>query len=270
MAEQQMLPVLPVGTKVCIIGAGSAGVYAAKEARAAGWLPTVYERRATLGGVWSSDHHWDSLTTNSSFQMMTVGDFPFPFKPSSSFPTRGEICQYVEAFADHFDLRGCIKMEHEAMSVEPTIPGSAATQWRVASRACASGGAGVGPATIETFGAIFCATGQFAVPKVPRALTDRALNQGFIGTWCHSNHFLRGKDYTGKRVLVLGIGNSALDVALECVQGGAASVSVAARRGAILLPIMADDGQPMDMKMVSRFFESQPKTVRKCTHLPLT
>ncbi len=248
------LPTLGEGSRLAIVGAGSAGVYAAKEALDAGWIPTVFERGSRLGGVWRPGNHWDSLTTNSSFDMMQRGDFAFPFKPSSDFPTRLEICKYVEAFASHFGLDKHINFGTTVLVVEPISPGDSHTAWRVVTESAQG-------ENEATFDAVFVATGQFSIPRLPRALQEG--NAGFVGTIAHSHDFRDGAHFAGQRVLVVGIGNSALDVALECAQRGAASVVVACRRGTILLPIMSDDHKALDKKIVSRFWHyAQPKALQ--------
>jgi cation diffusion facilitator CzcD-associated flavoprotein CzcO len=63
-------------------------VYAIREALKNRLVPTLFEESGSVGGVWRSDNHWDSLTTNSSKDMMAVPEFPFPFETSSEFPTR--------------------------------------------------------------------------------------------------------------------------------------------------------------------------------------
>ena len=91
-------PFVKRGKKVCIIGAGSIGVYAAKWAASMGFEPVVYEQTRSLGGVWRQDNEaknvhgsaYDSLHTNSSWELMAASDFPFPFKPSRHFPMHYE------------------------------------------------------------------------------------------------------------------------------------------------------------------------------------
>ena len=65
-------PILPAGSKLAIVGGGSTGVFALHEAQKRGWVATLYEQSDSVGGVWRSDNHWDSLTTNSSRAMMQV------------------------------------------------------------------------------------------------------------------------------------------------------------------------------------------------------
>jgi hypothetical protein len=185
--------------------------------------------------------------------MMTRGDFPFPFQPSSDFPSRGEICRYVEAFAAKFELNRFIHFHTTVERVKPCSPGNPGTKWEVT---VSSGGV----SKTSVFDAVFVATGQFSIPKMPPALSEQ--NEGYTGSVTHSHNFRDGADFKQKRVLVVGLGNSALDVALECAQRGAASVVVACRRGSILLPIMSDDKKALDKKLVSRFFNAQPSAIR--------
>ena len=250
-------------TRVCIVGAGSVGVYAAREALKQGWEPTVYETAPMVGGVWRSGHHWDSLTTNSSSKMMEVGDFPFPFQTSSEFPTRVEICKYVEAYAASFTLTKYIVFGTTVKSIEPVHKEDPMTKWVVRTTAERS--------PIQFFDVVFCATGQYNVPSLPACLVayTAAAAAGRKRTRSsaqvlHSSQFRSGDIHArGKNVLVLGLGNSALDIALEAIESNAKRVIVACRQGSLMLPIRADDGSPMDKAIVTRLFEyMQPKQLR--------
>jgi len=93
---------LPPGSKVCVIGAGTTGLLAAKNAREQGYIPTIFEKTGSVGGVWRQDNPgpkqhspaYDSLYTNSSYTMMNISDFPFPFKTKYHFPTRSRTAEY--------------------------------------------------------------------------------------------------------------------------------------------------------------------------------
>jgi dimethylaniline monooxygenase (N-oxide forming) len=178
---------------------------------------------------------------------MELGDFPFPFQPANGdFPTRREICRYVEAYAAHFGVSEHVRFRCTVRSASPVTAGDPSTAWLV-DYVNADGAA-----RSETFGALFCANGQFSRPKLPAALRDAT---AFAGEVIHSQQFVSGQQYKGKRVVVVGIGNSALDVGLECAQCGAESVTVACRRGSILLPIMTDERRALDQRFVSRAFQ---------------
>lgn len=189
--NSDQLPRLPPGSTVCIVGAGSVGVFAAKECAHAGWVPTVFERASDLGGVWRSGNHWDTLTTNSSYLMMSVSDFGFPFEPSRMFPTRGEIVKYVTAYADNFKLWPFIQFNTTVLSVAPTQPGKPDSAWSVESTSTENG------RQHQVFDLVLCCTGQYSKPLIPRALRESAT---FSGTVTHSHNFGSGARYNGKRV----------------------------------------------------------------------
>ena len=257
------LPNLPPGSHVCIVGGGSSGVFAIRECLKAGLHPTLYEATDSSGGVWNPRQgHWDSLTTNSSFEMMEVCGFPFPFQPSNNFPSRSEICDYIAAFIDKFHLSPYIQYDTTVVTVEPTTaPGTNTTlptRWTVTTSKHHIH-------FTSYFDAVIVASGQFNLPKLPLCLTPIPLAQsGFAGQVLHSRDFRSGKDYKNLNVLVLGLGNSSLDVALECATvGNAASVTVACRRGSILLPVRKDDGNAIDQHVLTRFFQNvQPSMVK--------
>lgn len=247
---KKLFPKLKKGSQVCIVGAGSVGLYAAKEAVSAGWIPCVYERSSSVGGVWRSGNHWDSLYTNSSHVMMGASDFQFPFTPKAMFPHRSEIVKYMEAYATHFDLFRWVKFRTTVISVRPLKPKDSCTKWHVVVKQSDVDGKVSEKSLVVD--AVFCCQGQYSIPKMPRALSS--LNRGFTGEICHSHDFSSGKLVKGKRVLVVGLGNSALDVALECVEYGAKNVVVCLRRGVHLLPVVHEDGRPLDTGLMTRSY----------------
>ena len=249
------LPNLPPGSHICIIGGGSSGVFAIREVLKAGFQPTLYNAADSSGGVWNSNYHWTSLTTNSSYQMMEVCGFPFPFQPSGVFPSRSEICDYVTAFIDKFQLAPYIHNSTTVVDAAPTTTPGGTTTWTITT--CKHN-----IYLTSYFDAVIVASGQFNTPKLPFCLTPNPLAQsGYAGQVLHSRDFRSGKDFEDKHILVLGLGNSSLDVALECATvGNAASVTIACRRGSIFLPIRKDDGNAVDQHILTRFFQNvQPK-----------
>ena len=253
------LPTLPPGSTICIIGGGSSGIFAIREALRVGWVPTLYEQSKSSGGVWRSDNHWHSLTTNSSMEMMQVSGHPFPFTPSGVFPTRNEICAYIQSFVDKFDVSPYIQYNTKVVSVRRSTANNKKQNtretWNVTTTTSTE------QHTTTNFDIVLVASGQFNLRKFPSCLQSKSLLlSNFTGTVLHSREFRQGSDYVGKNVLVVGLGNSSLDVALECASaGGAASVTVACRRGSIILPIQNDDGTPVDQK-IGKFFTRHEET----------
>ena len=227
-------------------------MYAAKQCLEAGWRPTVFEESGSLGGVWRSGNHWDTLTTNSSYLMMSTSDFPFPFTPSKMFPRRDEIVRYVQAYAAHFDILPCIQFNTSVLHLAPLTPGDPHTGWSVqTSRGGQLAGVWTEQPSSSQFDLVLCCSGQYSTPAIPAPIREAIPRwQGHVQ---HSHGFESGSVARGERVLVVGLGNSALDVALECLDHGAASVLVCARRGAHLLPVASSSGKPKDVTLLNRW-----------------
>ena len=102
----------------------------------------------------------------------------------------------------------------------------------------------------QQFSAVFCCSGQFQHPSVPQF----AGRERYAGRVLHSRDYREPSALKGSRVLVVGVGNSALDVALEASRAGAA-VEVAARTGTIAIPVASSAGKPMDGVLCNRAFQ---------------
>jgi hypothetical protein len=98
----------------------------------------------------------------------------------------------------------------------------------------------------------------------PATVGSGAGRGGFAGRVLHSQDFDDGSSCRGKDVLVIGIGNSALDVVLDCVRHGARSIRVACRHSAVILPVSTADGKPIDAFFNSRRFAKAPKFLKTC------
>lgn len=156
-----------------------------------GFSPTAYEASGSVGGVWRSNY--DSLYTNSCKELMTLSDFPFPFETKGTFPSRGEVCKYYESYMAHFSLEQHIHFNTTVLSVEKH-----GNQWRVVTDKQGE----------QLFDKLMLCTGKFWDKKLPD--WAKTLQQT-----THSCDYKNPANYLGKRVLIVGIWNSALDIALE-------------------------------------------------------
>ena len=95
-----------------------------------------------------------------------------------------------------------------------------------------------------------------------KADTETAEPPQFTGTVVHSRDFVDGSEMAGRDVLVLGVGNSALDIALVAVRSKARSVRVVYRKPAIIMPVSSADGKPVDTYLNSRAFLDAPKMLQ--------
>lgn len=242
---------VPAGARVCIVGGGTSGILAAKACLDEKLLPTVFEQTSKVGGVWRLDEApnrvaYKSLYTNSSGRMMCVSDFPIDAGLQDDFPRRQDICSYYEAYVRHFDLAQYIRHGTEVISVSRQ-----ASNWAVTVIQD-------GQEEHLLFDAVFVCTGQFSQPVFPELPPANI----FKGTISHSATYRDSSTFHGKRLVIVGIGNSALDISLEAARNGCASVVVLCRSGTNIIPVADYDGKPLDQMLNTRLFNGLPALAR--------
>ncbi len=213
---------------VCVIGAGSSGITTAQVLQSRGVRFDCFEVGSGIGGNWrfGNDNDmssaYESLHINTSRQLMEYAAHPMP-ESYPDYPSHRQIAAYFDEFVDHFGLRELITFRTEVTRVEPLEEGYAVT---VRAR---DGGE---PET-RTYRQVIVANGHHWDPRWPEPSFPGA--ETFPGEQLHAHHYRNPEPLTGKRVLVLGIGNSACDIAVESSRV-AASTDLAMRRGAHILP----------------------------------
>lgn len=221
--------------RICLIGAGSSGITVAKtlhERR----LPFVcYEKSDRVGGNWVFKNKngmsaaYRSLHINTSRRRMAYRDYPMP-DHYPDFPHHSLIAAYFEDYVDHFGFREHIRFEAGVAEVAPEGGGY---------RVRLEGGAE------ESFDAVIVANGHHWSPRWP----DPPFPGRFDGPQLHAHAYIdptEPHDLVGKHVVIVGIGNSAMDIACELSQRGvAAQVYLSARRGAHVVPHYVF-GRPLD------------------------
>ncbi len=210
--------------RVCVIGAGAAGLCAARHLSAAPKLfePTVFELSDTIGGTWvyvpntGLDRHgnpihssmYECMKTNLPKEVMAFPDFPF--RPElESFLHHTRVKEYLEEYSDHFSLGSFIHLSTKVELVEPLDQG----QWRVTSRAL--GGSSSPESAV--FDAVMVCNGHYSVPHIPDL---PGMKEHFRGLTMHS-HDYRRPDYSlfgDKVVAILGAAASGTDISLEVSQ----------------------------------------------------
>ncbi|HNE24771.1 MAG TPA: NAD(P)-binding domain-containing protein [Leptospiraceae bacterium] len=210
--------------RVCVIGAGPSGLAAARNAIQAGLGDglVVFEKSGEVGGNWvfreGAGHSsvYESTHIISSKYHSAYEDFPFP-EGTADYPSHKELRRYFESYATHFGVHGKIRFRTEVLSAIPE-----GDQWRITSK-------GPRGKKTETFDALMVANGHHWDPSMP------ALPGKFSGRFMHSHDFKHARPFAGKRVLVMGGGNSAADVAVECSRV-AAHTTISMRHGHWFLP----------------------------------
>ena len=223
-----------------IIGAGSSGVAALKALRERELDVTCFEASDRVGGLWVYKNSngmsaaYRSLHINTSRARMEYADFPMP-ATYPDFPHHTQIAEYFDAYVDHFGFRDRITFDTRVMRAERLADG----RWEVSTDR----------GDTRSYDALVVANGHHWDARWPEPAFPG--HERFAGVQMHS-HDYAGDDpdlFRDKSVVVLGMGNSAMDIAVEA-SFLARDVYLAARRGAWVIPKYIL-GRPMDSMQAS-------------------
>ena len=215
-------------SRICVIGAGSSGIASCQVLAARGVPFDCFEQGSGVGGNWRYENDngmssaYRSLHINTSREAMSYATFPMP-ADYPDYPGHALIARYFDDYVDHFGLRDGIRFRTEVTRVEP----AAGEGWRVSWRdERDERGSGV-------YRAVLVANGHHWDPRWPEPMFPGS--EEFEGEQIHAHHYREPDVLAGKRVLVLGIGNSATDIAVESSRNAEATF-LAMRRGAYIIP----------------------------------
>ena len=236
--------------RVCVIGAGPCGLTAVKNLLAAGLEEVVcYEEASAIGGNWVYDDAPDrrsvyrSTHLISSKRLSEFEDFPMP-EDYPDFPSHLQMLDYFKAYAARFELSPKIAL---STRVERARRGRDGT-WQVTV-------AGPDGQRTESFDHLIVCSGHHREPLLPDYPGT------FSGRTLHSCEYKRPEPFENQRVLVVGGGNSACDIAVD-VARVAASASISMRHGCFILPKVMF-GRPVDQlyARVRRYLRFAPRFV---------
>ena len=205
--------------RVCVIGAGSSGLAAARNLVDCGFEADILEAQPDLGGLWNystdASRVYASATMISSKPFTQFPDFPMP-EVFPDYPSHTEVLAYLADYARNFGIDRCIRFNR---TVENLRRSDETGAWLVSTSD--------GNAT--TYSAVIVANGHNWSPRWPNYPGE------FGGMVIHSAGYRTPKIFTGKRVLVVGRGNSGCDIAVEAAQCASRVVS-SGRRGYHFIP----------------------------------
>ncbi|MBA4001062.1 ArsO family NAD(P)H-dependent flavin-containing monooxygenase [Brevundimonas sp.] len=176
---------------VLVIGGGQAGLATAYYLRRAGLKYQVLDAAAGPGGAWS--HGWESLRLFSPSSWSSLPGWPMPTKPGVDYPTRDDVVEYLTAYERRYQFP--IERPVTALAVNALEGGMEVVTDRGLHRAKM----------------IVSATGTWSHPFIP----EYPGRSDFVGLQMHSAHYESPKRFAGKRVIVVGGGNSGAQIMAE-------------------------------------------------------
>ncbi|WP_405447943.1 NAD(P)/FAD-dependent oxidoreductase [Streptomyces achromogenes] len=200
-------PPVPADPPVYVIGAGPGGLAVAQALRERGVRAVVLEKSDRVGASWRG--HYDRLRLHTTRRLSALPGLPMP-RRFGRWVSRDNVVRYLEKYAEHHRLE--IVTGVEVHRVERTADG---TGWLLR----ASGGREL------TGSAVVVATGFNHTPRLP----DWPGGTEFGGELLHAARYRNAAPYRGRDVLVVGVGNTGAEIAVDLVEGGAARVRLAVR-----------------------------------------
>ncbi len=224
----------------CIIGAGPCGLMTARAFKFANISFEILEKHTNVGGLWDIQNegtpvyeaaHFISSRTKSGFP-----DFPMP-DDFPDYPNHQQVLAYIQSFAKHYGLTASILFNKKVVKVEKITE----NDWSVTTE----------DGFNRHYSGVICANGLLWHENEP------ILRGTFEGTLRHGRTFKKSAEFIGKKVLVIGGGNSGVDIACEAATF-ADRAFLSMRRGYHIIPkyvfgkptdVFADEGPKFPLKI---------------------
>lgn len=239
----------------CIIGAGCSGFTMAKRLKDFGLPYDCFEMSDDIGGNWyfknpnGASSCYQSLHIDTSKWRLAFEDYPVP-DDWPDFPHHAQLLQYFHDYVDHFGLRDTITFNTAVTDCEEMENG----RWRVK----------LSTGEAREYDAICVANGHHWDARMPEYPGE------FDGYQVHSHNYtdpFEPYDFRGKSVMIVGGGNSAMDISSELSQKPLAKqLFISMRRGVWVLPKYID-GQPADKAVLPGWMP--PRLGRKLAQMKI-
>ncbi|MGW9130708.1 flavin-containing monooxygenase [Streptomyces sp. NPDC055681] len=192
---------------VYVVGGGPGGLAAAAALREQGVRAVVLEKSGSVGSSWRG--HYDRLHLHTTRRWSALPGLAMP-RRFGRWVSRDHVVRYLEKYVEHHELE--VVTGVEVTRIDRAADG---TGWQLT----ASGG------RVLIGRAVVVATGYNHTPRIP----DWAGRDAFAGELVHARDYRNPAPYAGKDVLVVGIGNTGAEIAVDLVEGGASRVRIAVR-----------------------------------------
>ncbi|MCO5229666.1 MAG: NAD(P)-binding domain-containing protein [Chitinophagales bacterium] len=203
--------------KICVIGAGIAGLIVCKYLKQNNILFDCFEKGNNIGGLWNFENGkiYDSLHINTTKSATEWESFPMP-ESFPIFPSHQEMLDYIKSYALHYDILQHISFNTEVVNIKKQddifivkLNNSIEIEYNY----------------------IIIATGHHDLAQIPKEI-----ERDFSGIFLHSSKYRCADDFRGKSVLVIGIGNSAVDIACDLAKHTDIKVDISTRNSAYIYP----------------------------------
>ena len=221
------VPQSRIKKRIAVLGAGACGLCAAKTMAQSGFDVTIFEVGSQIGGLWCYENDnglssaYRTLHINTSRDVTRFHDLDFDEK-TQYFPDHYDMHRYLVSYAQEFDLEKLIRFNTPIEKVEPLFDPSKgeSPRWALHTQ----------QGEVLEFDSVIAATGHLSVPAhVPMFQND------FTGEYVHAHHYREPEPYVGKRICIIGVGNSACDISGDVCATAKRCVLVA-RSGVVIVP----------------------------------
>ncbi|XP_055928837.1 flavin-containing monooxygenase 5-like [Argiope bruennichi] len=239
--------------RIAVIGAGASGLTAIKCCKEEGMDVTCFEKTENFGGRWHFRKHsipgvasvMKSTVSLHSKEMIAFSDFP----PPKSFPNymhNTKMLEYLQMYAQHFDLSSHIQFQNEVVQVFPAKDFDTSGKWLLKIVDLKTG-----KKNEQEFDGVMICTGRLSHPYIPTTPN----RENFKGKVIHTQSLKTTAEFEDLNVLIIGSGNSAMDAAVD-ISILAKQVYLSTRSGTWVLPKVGPRGLPFDMILLRKHFHT--------------
>ncbi|MCR2810388.1 MULTISPECIES: NAD(P)/FAD-dependent oxidoreductase [unclassified Microbacterium] len=206
--------------RYAVIGAGPSGLAAARALSKAGIAFDGFEAGRGVGGLWDIQNPRSTMYESAHLiSSRTTTEFSeFPMDSTADYPGHRALLRYFRDFADRFGLTGHFRFDTRVVGLDRDEHG----RWMLRAE-------GPSGQLEQHYDGVILANGTLAEPNIP------SFRGEFTGELLHTSAYKDAKQLAGKRVLIIGAGNSGCDIAVDAVHH-AASVDMSVRRGYYFVP----------------------------------